>query len=56
MTVFLMHAPTGIRVEEMIQEGHYSRREQQKMVASARVRLLPQLEEAVAAHLRVPGR
>lgn len=54
-TVWMEHRPTGVRVEGSIEEGHYSRDEMRKLKEQLRHRLLLELEQEVARHLRVPG-
>lgn len=56
MQLTATHHPTGIAVSEEIPEGHYSRKEMQRLRRDLEPTLLAKLEKAVAAHLRIPGR
>ncbi|MGE0710396.1 MAG: hypothetical protein AB7N76_26090 [Planctomycetota bacterium] len=56
LRVHVQHLPTGIRLEEEIPVGHYSKRALQRLREEARVRLTRRLEEVVARALRLPGR
>jgi hypothetical protein len=54
--ITMRHAPTGIEVRGEIEMGHYSNKKIHEAQAALRDRLLVQLTDAVARHLRVPGR
>ena len=56
MTITVRHRPTGIVLRGEIPEGHYSRNEMRKLKDAVTERLMRALEQAVARHLRVPGR
>jgi hypothetical protein len=56
LKLFLLHKPTGIRVEGAVPEGHYSRPEMIREREQLRATLWTQLERMVAKELRVPGR
>lgn len=55
-TLFIIHRPTGIRLEGSIPEGHYSKKTMQLKRAALQEELLAQLEQAVAKALKIPGR
>lgn len=54
MTV--LHRPTGVSVEGWVAEGSYSRKEMQREMETLQQRLVAELQQRVAAHLRIPGR
>jgi len=56
MTVTVRHRPTGIVLQGDIPEEHYSKDEMRKLKEAVVERLMRELEQAVARHLRVPGR
>jgi hypothetical protein len=53
---WLVHVPTGIKVEASIPRGRYSRTEMQARKLVLTQELFPVLEQKVAAHLRIRGR
>lgn len=55
-TITLRHAPTGIEVKGEVPIGHYTNKQIHAAEADIRDRLLLQLTDAVAKHLRIPGR
>jgi hypothetical protein len=54
--VRLTHRPTGVEVSGEIPQGNYSRTEMTQLRQELHARLLAELEQRVARHLRVPGR
>lgn len=52
----LTHEPTGVAVQGEIPMGHYSNRQMQAHKQKLRDELHEQLRQAVAKHLRLPGR
>ena len=54
-TVFLVHHPTGLRVEATVPPGRYSRKEMIKERERLNDLLWEELERKVATHLRIPG-
>jgi len=55
-TVFLVHHPTGIRVEATIPPGHYSRAEMISERNRLKAVLWEELERNVSTAMRLPGR
>ena len=55
-TITLLHAPTCIEVKGDVAMGHYSNRQIHAAEAVLRTQLLVRLTDAVAKHLRIPGR
>jgi len=53
--VWLEHKVTGIRVEGMVPDGRYTRRELELLEIELRKSLFAELELKVARRLRVPG-
>ena len=56
ITMRMEHAPSGLFVEGVIPEGHYSRKEMGRLYDELSARLFRELEAKVARHLRIPGR
>ena len=56
MVITVTHRPTGIVLRGEVPEGHYSKDEMRKLKDAVVERLMHKLEQAVAKHLRVPGR
>jgi hypothetical protein len=54
--VIVRHRPTGIARDGEVLPGHYSREQMRRLKEELTARLLRELEQAVAKHLRVPGR
>lgn len=52
----LKHLPTGVEVSGEVQPGHHSRAAMTAARAELRQSLHEQLRQAVARHLRIPGR
>jgi hypothetical protein len=52
----LTHRPTGVEVSGEIPQGNYARAEMTRLRQELRARLFAALEQAVARHLRIPGR
>jgi hypothetical protein len=55
-TMYLIHKPTGLRVDGTVPSGHYSRKEMVKERERLHKHLWDELERKVANHLRIPGR
>jgi protein subunit release factor A len=55
-SITLVHLPTGITVMQSAPKGQYSRPEAQKIREEIRLKLMAELEQLVAKHLKVPGR
>jgi hypothetical protein len=56
MAITVTHGPTGIVLRGEIPEGHHSKDEMRKLKDVVVERLMRELEQAVARHLRAPGR
>jgi hypothetical protein len=56
MAVTVRHRDTGVALQGVIPEGHYSKDEMRKLKVATIEQLMRELEQAVARHLRVPGR
>ncbi len=56
LTMFLVHEPTGVRVEGEIPAGRYSKADMKSRSDVLYERLLAELEDRVAGVLRIPGR
>lgn len=54
--VTLVHLPTGIRVSRSVAWGNYSRKDSKKIRDELQNELFKELENLVAAHLRIAGR
>jgi hypothetical protein len=54
-TVFLVHYPSGLRVEATVPPGRHSRKEMIKERERLNDLLWEELERKVATHLRIPG-
>ena len=54
-TVFLVHEPTGMRIEGDVPLGNYSKKEMQKKRETLKKILFQKLELQVAKKLRVKG-
>lgn len=52
----LKHVPTGVEVAGTIKSGNYSREDMRKRRRELESQLIDALTQAVATHLRVPGR
>jgi hypothetical protein len=55
-TITLRHAPTGIEIKGDVEMGHYTNKQIHTAEAQLRRQLLQELTDAVAKHLRLPGR
>ena len=55
-TIVLRHAPTGIEVKGDVAMGRYTNRQIHAAEAELREQLMQKLTDAVARHLRIPGR
>lgn len=55
-TVYLVHNPTGLRVEAILPRGNYSHADLSKERLRIERALWSELEIKVARHLRIPGR
>lgn len=55
-SIKLVHAPTQLEVEGQLEMGHYSNKQIHGAQAALHAQLLGQLTDAVARHLRIPGR
>lgn len=56
LELFLKHMPTGIQVNGEIPTGHYSNNQMKVLKEKLWYDLQEKLHEAVARHLRLPGR
>lgn len=54
-TIFLIHMPTGLRVEGQVPAGNYSKKEMQQKREQLKQSLYLQLEQLVAKHLKIKG-
>lgn len=54
--ITLKHLPTGVEVSGEVQPGHYSPEKMKAARAVLEQSLHEQLRQAVARHLRIPGR
>lgn len=52
----LVHQPTKIKVEGEVPVGNYSKNEMRQRTENMKEKLLIELEQKVAKHLRIPGR
>ncbi len=55
-TVFLVHEPTGIKVEGEVAPGNYSKKEMQQKRHELQHSLFKKLEQQVAKKLNIKGR
>ena len=54
--VWVKHMPTNVVVQGEILQGNYSKKEMKQLTENLREKLLVELEQKVAKHLRIPGR
>jgi hypothetical protein len=54
--LFLIHKPTGIRIEGTIPEGHYTKTETKTAKERLWATLWAELNQKVAEKMRIPGR
>ncbi len=55
-SVTFRHVPTGLEVTGQIPTGNYAKKEMQCLTQDLRIRLWKELEDLVAARLRIRGR